>query len=88
MYDHAEQDSDPATIALNTHQAARTATAIAACLASLADEASEVGLAALSVFITAAADLAQQEAAQRASAAFQPYGRPSLIWSAPEPEKV
>ncbi|MFY8106927.1 MAG: hypothetical protein ACOVKO_08410 [Elstera sp.] len=88
MYDHAEQDLDSATRALTTHQSARTAAAIAACLASLADEASEVGLAALSVFITAAADLAQQEATQRASVAFQPYGRPSLIWSAPPPEQA
>ncbi len=86
MYDHADEDLDPAIRTTNTHQSARTAAAIAACLASLADEASAVGLAGLSVFIAAAADLAQQEAAQRASTAFQPYGGPSLIWSAPPPE--
>jgi hypothetical protein len=88
MYDHAEGDADPAMRATHTHhdQSARTAAAIAACLISLADEASDVGLADLSVFIAAAANLAQQEAAQRTSAMFQPGARPSLVWSAPPPE--
>jgi hypothetical protein len=87
MYDHAEQDSDPAA-ALTAHQTARTAAAIAACLVSLSEEATEVGLASLAVFIGAAADFAQKEAAQRAHSALQPYGRPSLIWSAPEPDQT
>ena len=87
MYDHAEQDSDPAA-ALTASHAARTAAAIAACLASLAEEATEVGLASLAAFIGAAADFAQQEAAQRTRSAGQPFGRPSLVWSAPEPEQV
>lgn len=87
MYDHAEQDSDPAA-ASSAYHAARTAAAIAACLGSLMEEAADVGLASLAVFIGTAADFAQQEAARRASAMVSSYSRPSLIWTAPEPEKV
>ena len=54
MYDHAEQDSDPALAGMTAHHTARTAGAIAACLNSLAEEADQAGLSAVASFIEAA----------------------------------
>lgn len=87
MYDHASQKGDP-TITETDHHAARTAVAIAACLNALAEEADQVGLNAVATFIEAAAHLAQEEARSLQPAGPQLFGRPSLVWTAPEPETV
>ncbi len=90
MYDHANQDGDPAIAGVTAYHSARTASAIAACLTALADEAAEAGLQAVAVFIEAAATMAGEEAQRlRPLAEAAPvFARPSLVWSAPPPESA
>lgn len=87
MYDHVDQESDPALTGMTAHHTARTAAAIAACLSSLAEEADEAGLRAVASFIEAAAHLAQEEA-RTYRLDLKPFSRPNLIWSAPAPESA
>lgn len=87
MYDHAEQDSDPALAGMTAHHTARTAGAIAACLNSLAEEADQAGLSAVASFIEAAAHLAEEEA-RVYRLDLKPFSRPNLVWSAPTSESA
>lgn len=90
MYDHADQERDSAQSGPAAYHSARTASAIAACLTALADEAAEAGLGAVAVFITAAATMAGEEAQRRrpADGSGPTFPRPSLVWSAPTPESA
>lgn len=85
MYDHTDQDSDPAIAGMTAHHTARTAAAISACLTSLAEEADEAGLDAVASFIEAAARLAAEEA-RRYHLDLKPFSRPNLVWSVSEAE--